>query len=126
MAGDFLVFIADIGDIPEDLSGRVSIDRIDNTKGYTKGNIRWANDEQQARNKGMYSNNSSGANGVYNQQGRYWVASWYVAPNKKKSRYFSIKKYGDELALFMACEYREHQIDLLNLAGAGYTENHGK
>tara|TARA_R110000744_G_C19371770_1_gene563191 strand:- start:51900 stop:52061 length:162 start_codon:yes stop_codon:yes gene_type:complete len=33
---------------------------------------------------------------------------------------------GAELALMLAVEYRQHQIDLLNLMGAGYTDSHGK
>lgn len=125
-AEDFTAFLEDIGKIPDCLKGRVSVDRIDNTKGYVEGNVRWATDAEQARNKGMYVNNKSGVNGVYKQKEKYWVATWYIAPKKQKSRYFSIEKYGDELAFLMACEYRQHQIDLLNLAGAGYTENHGK
>lgn len=125
-ANDFTAFLEDIGRIPEGLEGRVSVDRIDNTKGYVEGNVRWATDREQARNKGMYKNNKSGVTGVYNYQGRYWVASWYVSPGKLESRYFSIKKYGEELAFFAACECRDVMIQRLNLAGAGYTENHGK
>lgn len=125
-ANDFTAFLEDIGKIPEGMEGRVSVDRIDNTKGYVEGNVRWATDTEQARNKGMYTNNKSGVTGVHNQQGRYWVASWYVAPKKQKSRYFSIEKYGEELAFFAACEMRELAIERLNLLGAGYTENHGK
>ncbi|MNR04772.1 AP2 domain protein [compost metagenome] len=109
---------------------RVSIDRVDNTKGYVVGNIQWATDEQQARNKGKYKNNKSGVTGVYKHVSRYgkesWIASWYECKGKSRSKSFNIEKYGDELAFFMAKEYREHQIALLNLAGAGYTENHGK
>lgn len=41
-------FIAYVGQPPT--SGH-SLDRIDNTKGYFPGNIRWATDEQQANNK---------------------------------------------------------------------------
>lgn len=125
-ADDFTAFLEDIGRIPDCLEGRVSVDRIDNTKGYVEGNVRWATDKEQARNKGMYTNNKSGVTGVYNQQGKYWVARWYVSPKKQKSRYFSIKKYGDELSFLMACEMRDVAIRRLNLLGAGYTENHGK
>tara|TARA_Y100000114_G_C11764120_1_gene332413 strand:+ start:81077 stop:81835 length:759 start_codon:yes stop_codon:yes gene_type:complete len=125
-ASDFMNFLNDIGEIPDDFVGRVSVDRIDNTKGYIEGNVRWANDEQQARNKGKYSNNSSGVNGVYKHSNGYWVASWYESAGKQRSRYFSVKKYGDELAFFAACELRDVMIERLNLAGAGYTENHGK
>lgn len=129
-ADDFINFYNDIGPVPKDFSGRVSVDRIDNTKGYIEGNVRWANDEQQARNKGMYSNNKSGINGVYlhiGKQGKEsWVASWYESKGKQKTRYFSVAKYGNELAFFMAKELRELMIEKLNMLGAGYTENHGK
>lgn len=124
-SSNFLAFLDEIGEIPEDLTGRVSVDRIDNNLGYVAGNIRWANDEMQARNKGSYSNNKSGINGVYRMP-KYWVANWYESQNKQRQKYFPIKKHGEELAFFMACEFREQMIALLNLAGAGYTENHGK
>lgn len=124
-ANSFMNFYKDIGPIPEDFKGRVSVDRIENTKGYIEGNVRWANDDMQARNKGKYTNNTSGVAGVHPHQGKYWVATWYDLDNNQKSKYFSIKKYGDELAFFAACELRSLMILRLNLQGAGYTENHG-
>jgi hypothetical protein len=44
---EFAVFYSDIGDPPP----KTSIDRIDNEKGYSKENCRWATNAQQARNK---------------------------------------------------------------------------
>lgn len=41
-------FLKDMGDRPE---GKNSIDRIDNSKGYSKSNCRWANFTTQNRNK---------------------------------------------------------------------------
>lgn len=129
-AKDFLTFYKDIGPAPESVKGRVSVDRIDNNKGYVEGNVRWATDEMQARNKGMYTNNKSGVNGVYlhtaKNGSQAWAAAWYESSKKQKTKYFSIRKYGDELAFFAACEVRTLMIERLNLKGAGYTENHGK
>lgn len=127
----FMDFYNDIGPVPEGMSGaRVSIDRIDNTLGYVEGNVRWATDEMQARNKGMYSNNTTGVTGVRFHQGtngkQYWCATWHPIGDKHKSKYFSIEKYGDELAFFAACEFRSLMLERLNLMGAGYTNNHGK
>jgi len=45
---DFLAFLAHVGPAP---SKDYSIDRIDNTKGYVIGNMRWATATQQARNR---------------------------------------------------------------------------
>jgi hypothetical protein len=45
---DFTVFLADVGPRP---TPNHSIDRIDNEKGYSKDNVRWATASQQARNK---------------------------------------------------------------------------
>jgi hypothetical protein len=129
-AEDFMNFYNDIGPIPDNFTGRVSVDRIENSLGYVEGNVRWANDEMQARNKGMYANNSSGITGVRLHVGKngktYWTASWYPKSGKSKTKYFSVDKYGDELAFFAACEMRSLMIERLNLAGAGYSENHGK
>ncbi len=45
---DFKNFIIDMGKCP---GPKYSIDRIDNNKGYYKGNCRWATQKEQARNK---------------------------------------------------------------------------
>lgn len=44
---DYRNFLADMGERPDGMS----IDRIDNTKGYSPENCRWATTKQQSRNK---------------------------------------------------------------------------
>lgn len=44
----FVNFLADMGDKP---SSQHSLERVDNNKGYYKGNCRWATREDQAQNK---------------------------------------------------------------------------
>lgn len=45
---DFRAFLAHIGPAPDP---RLSLDRIDNNRGYEPGNVRWATASEQARNR---------------------------------------------------------------------------
>lgn len=131
----FKDFYEYIGDPPDDGNVYRSIDRIDNTKGYFEGNIRWATTQMQARNKGKCVLNTTGVTGVHwdlktSHKGKYVtkyaVARWTTIDGQPRKKSFSVKKYGEEEAFRLACEAREKAIKELNLQGAGYTENHGK
>lgn len=128
---DFLAFYAEVGE-PPGQSRLWSVDRIENSKNYEKGNLRWAYVTQQARNKSMKSNNSSGETGVQfyhsgnTKHTTYAVANWYDLSGKAMNKKFSVKKLGLLPAFKAAVECRRKMIEELNGQGAGYTENHGK
>lgn len=129
----FIAFYTEVGEPPND-GKRYSIDRIDNDLGYIKGNMRWATDFQQARNKGKMSSNSSGVTGV-NFEDKLWPdkinstmyvnATWCSLEGKARKKSFSVSKYGLLPAFAEAVRYRKKMIEELNSIGAGYTEKHG-
>jgi len=124
---DFMAFYVEVGN-PPDETRDWSIDRIDYTKNYEPGNLRWATSRQQAQNKGKLSSNTSGHTGVGfmdNGKNQYWVAHWHSLDGRQMSKCFSIKKLGYNRAMELAIIARKEAIDALNKQGADYSINHG-
>lgn len=110
------------------------IDHIDGNPSNNRiENLRLVDPVLNARNKPMMKTNTSGVSGVCFQTvktkaGNWierYVAGWRDLDGNARTKCFSVLKYGDELAQHLATEYRLHQIDLLNLMDAGYTDRHG-
>ncbi|MNR04854.1 hypothetical protein D3C85_1208470 [compost metagenome] len=115
------------GEIPEGMY----IDHIDGNRSNNKiCNLRLVSSKINSRNSKAPSSNKTGIVGVSHLRDKDgtiigYRSVWCLEDGSQKNKYFSFKKYGEELALLLAQEYRQHQIDLLNLQGAGYTDRHG-
>lgn len=81
----------------------INIDPLDNTR----ENLRIASRSTQSKNQGIKKSNTSGRTGVCLQKNS-WLTRWKEEENaKRKSKSFSIKKYGEREAFKMACDYRK-------------------
>ncbi len=65
----FALFFADMGPCPGD---GLSLDRIDNNAGYSKANVRWATDSEQAQNRRTdFARRTVARGSVLNVNGRW-------------------------------------------------------
>jgi hypothetical protein len=85
---DFDAFYAHVGARP---SGKHSLDRIDNDKGYEPGNVRWTEWNIQAINRRKLKN-KSGVTGVYyREKTNQWIASIHIS-GKRTRQHFNNKE----------------------------------
>ena len=121
-------FLVDMGRAPV-TEDTWSVGRIDNNKNYGPENCKWEIWTEQARNRGMLINNTSGQTGVYFKLGSVglgsWVATWHNLDGRRLTKGFTVLKYGHEAAKEMAIAYRVSSIESMNSLGAGYSEDHG-
>ena len=97
---NFLNFLKDMGERPEG----TSLDRINPSGNYWKGNCRWATKEQQAYNQNLRTTNTSGKTGVYECKRNKlptWIAFIEVGGKRKhlgSFRTFDLARETRELA----------------------------
>lgn len=102
-------FYADMGECPEGFE----LERLDYTKGYSPENCVWADEQTQAENRGMFSNNTSGKTGVV------WSKDhnkWRVYLQKDKRKY--------EGGLFLTIEAAIEKRKQLEVEIYGYEKKH--
>lgn len=122
----FEQFCKDVGEPPSD---EYTLGRVDNFKGYHPDNVRWETYDTQARNKSKRKSNKTGVTGVFKRvnNGKYVMyAATAVVNNQKLDKSFSVNKFGEELAFFLACEQRDQWMLINEMCfGDKYAETHG-
>jgi len=94
--------------IPTDITvDHINLNKLDNRK----VNLRLVDRRIQSINQGIKSNNKSGVTGVsYNKKSKGWVAHWRDADGNQSCKWFSSKKYGNDVAKAKAIEHRQRMI----------------
>lgn len=86
-------------------SDKLTIDRIDNDKGYSPDNCRWITILEQCHNRGIFKNNKSGCSGVhFEKDTKLWRAT--ITINYKVIRLGRYKKLDDAIAARKAGEIK--------------------
>lgn len=109
------------------------VDHIDGNALNNKiDNLRLVSMQQNSTNSKVKNSNKSGQTGVsFNTVNgySYYEAACQYFENGKKIRFrklFSVLKLGEEVAFYLACQWRDAKLKELKAMGFGYTDRHGK
>lgn len=114
--------------LPDGYAENLTLNRLDPNENYSRDNCNWADSKEQGRCKTRYKSNKTGVTGVILREGKWptYIAIWKELCGVQRSKSFGIRRCGgEEIALRLACEYRNKMIEKLNSQGAGYSDNHG-
>lgn len=114
-----------------DISNKI-VDHIDGNKlNNAISNLRLVDLGLNARNRGKCASNTSGFVGVTKMRSspithphRWYYAAFWSEDFKLRSKYFSVDKYGEEVAKSLAIKCRVDNLNRLNEIGYGYTDRH--
>lgn len=95
-------FFNDMGERPSD---RHSIERVDNDKGYSLENCKWATPEEQGRNTRLFATNTSGFKGV-SWMPKHQKFQVYITANRKRIPLGYHEELGVAVAVRAAAEVR--------------------
>lgn len=114
----------------EDYQDHLTLDRIDPNGDYFRENCKWSTMEEQGRNRTMMVTNKTGVTGVRTwfdskNNTKYFVAEVHTK-DKRKSKHFSVVKYGEENAFILACKFRDNLLKEFEEQGIIFSEYHGK
>jgi len=94
--------------IPTDITvDHINLNKLDNQK----VNLRLVDRRIQSINQGIKSNNKSGMTGVcFDKNSKHWVAHWRDTDGNQSCKWFSSKKYTNDVAKAKAIKHRQRMI----------------
>jgi len=116
---DFEPFALDMGLKPEK---DLTLERMDNHKGYSPNNCRWATKTEQCLNRRKFKNNTSGETGIVKIGDRYHVRYDEQGVRYALGRFASISEAKNHRELFIRL-FNEDKVKALKLVGRNLNSN---